>query len=50
VTSTVADLSAAGTVSVASIATVDEQCDAHLRSPDFVDVEQRPGLHRSRAG
>jgi polyisoprenoid-binding protein YceI len=44
VASAVADSSARGKVIVASIATSDEQRDADLRSPDFLDVEHYPEI------
>ena len=39
-----ADSRAHGKVTVASITTGDEQRDAHLRSPDFFDVERYPQI------
>jgi polyisoprenoid-binding protein YceI len=39
-----ANCRARGTVKVSSIDTGDEQRDAHLRSPDFFDVEQFPEI------
>jgi polyisoprenoid-binding protein YceI len=33
-----------GVVDVASVTTGDEQRDAHLRSPEFFDVERHPGI------
>jgi polyisoprenoid-binding protein YceI len=39
-----ADTSARGEVIVASIDTNDDQRDAHLRSPDFFDVERYPDI------
>jgi polyisoprenoid-binding protein YceI len=44
VAATLADSSAHGKVMVASITTNDEQRDAHLRSPDFFDVEEYPEM------
>jgi polyisoprenoid-binding protein YceI len=35
----------AGTISVASLSTDNEQRDAHLRSPDFLDSDKHPELH-----
>ncbi|HYA09903.1 MAG TPA: YceI family protein [Gaiellaceae bacterium] len=34
----------AGTIRVASISTDNDQRDAHLRSPDFLDAEQHPEI------
>ena len=39
-----ASSSARGTVEVASISTEEEQRDAHLRSPDFFNVEEFPEI------
>jgi polyisoprenoid-binding protein YceI len=39
-----ASSSARGTVKVASITSDEEQRDAHLRSPDFFDVDQYPEI------
>ena len=36
--------SLAGTVRVASLSTENEQRDAHLRSPDFLDAEKHPEI------
>lgn len=38
-----ASSSARGSVKVASITTNEEQRDAHLRSPDFFNVDEYPG-------
>ena len=37
----------AGTIRVASLSTDNEQRDAHLRSPDFLDAEQHPEIRFS---
>jgi polyisoprenoid-binding protein YceI len=42
--------SIAGTVEAASITTFDETRDAHLRSPDFFDVERFPELRFESTG
>ena len=39
-----ADAQAYGTVEVASVDTNEEQRDAHLRSPDFLDVDRYPTI------
>jgi len=40
-----ADSRVEATIEAASIHTRDEQRDAHLKSPDFFDVEKFPSLH-----
>jgi polyisoprenoid-binding protein YceI len=39
------DIEAEATIAAASISTLNEQRDAHLRSPDFLDVERYPKIH-----
>jgi polyisoprenoid-binding protein YceI len=39
-----------GTIRVASLETIDEELDAHLRSPDFFDVERHPEIKFAASG
>jgi polyisoprenoid-binding protein YceI len=42
--------SVAGSIKVASLETLNEERDAHLRSPDFFDVERFPEINFHAAG